>query len=130
MPQAAKLGETQVESTKQLSSEIFVEYFSPNQLFPEQQEILDFIARRAFQGQDSAEQDVTTLLERPKGDAKTYLQLETLRLLGFFRITDPGTGPGTIRYDLSPVCLEFLKGMPSIDIKADQEVVSVSPPPP
>jgi WD40 repeat protein len=112
---AANLGEPQVESTKQPSSEVFVEDFSPKfrQLLPEQQKILDFIARRAFQGQDSAEQDVTTLLERPAGDVKTYLQLETLRLLGFLSITNPGIGPGTIRYSLSRSSQEFLRDISS-----------------
>ncbi len=78
------------------------------QLFPGQKYLLKFIKQRAALQLDTAEEDVTNFLNKPKGDEGTYYRLETLRLLGFLEITDRGHGYGTIRYGLSPRYREYL----------------------
>ena len=105
---AANAGEPlETPNVPPVSSENFEYKFA--KLLPEHKEILDFIKPRDSQEKDKSEEDVTTKFERDKGDPKTYLQLETLRLLGFLKITDQGFGPGTIRYGLSPQYQEYLE---------------------
>ncbi len=77
-------------------------------LFPSQKYLLKFIEQRAAFWLDTAEEDITNLMNKPKADEGTYYRLETLRLLGFLEITDKGHGPGTIRYGLSPRYREYL----------------------
>ena len=77
-------------------------------LFVGQQYVLKFIEQRDRLQQDTAEEDLSTPLNKSKGDEGTYYRLETLRLLGFLEMTDPGHGPGTIRYGLSPRYREYL----------------------
>ena len=78
------------------------------QLFTGQKSILEFIKRTTEQQPDISEEDVTNFLNKPKGDAETFYRLETLRLLDFLQITEPGHGYGTIRYGLSPNYQEYL----------------------
>lgn len=80
------------------------------QLFPGQRFFLRFVEQRAARGLDTAEVDLTQSLHKPRGDEGTYFRLETLRLLGFLQVTQPGREPGTIRYGLSPRYGEFLAG--------------------
>ncbi len=83
------------------------------QLYPGQKKILNFIEQRAAQQLDTAEEDVTNFLNKPKGDEGTYYRLEDLRRLGFLEITDKGHGYGTIRYGLSPRYREYLSKTPN-----------------
>ena len=77
--------------------------FSSIHLDDKQKALIQFIERRASNLQDTAEGDVSSeLFHMPKGDAETFYMLETLRLRGLLEITDKGSGPGTIRYKLSP----------------------------
>ena len=81
------------------------------QMFPGQKDILEFIKQRTDEQldiPDISEEDVTNFLNKPKGDEGTYYRLETLRLLGFLKITDKGHGYGTIRYGLSPKYKDYL----------------------
>ena len=91
-----------VEEVNELEREFRAKF---SELFAGQKYILEFITA---QQSDIAEEDVTNLLNQPKGDAGTYYRLETLRLLGFLEITDRGKGYGTIRYALSPKYREYL----------------------
>ena len=95
----------QVEGLSKLEHEFQVKLAK---VFPRQKAILEFIKQKvAFQA-DIAEDDISTLLDKPKADEGTYYRLETLRLLGFLEVTDKGQGPGTIRYGLSPKYQEYL----------------------
>ncbi|MDV3351947.1 hypothetical protein QGP82_24890 [Leptothoe sp. LEGE 181152] len=78
------------------------------QLFSGQKYVLQVIAERDADQKDTAEEDISTPLNKPKGDEGTYYRLETLRLLGFLKMTDPGQGPGSIRYGLSSKYREYL----------------------
>ncbi len=86
----------QVKS-KELSKE-FLPYESAEDL----DLVLEFISKRHLEGRDTSEEDVSELFHKPKGDDGTFYLLENLCLLDVLIMTVSGTGPGTVRYDLSP----------------------------
>ncbi len=86
----------------------FQDKYAQLKLYPGQKYVLEFIEQRAASQLDTAEEDITNALNKPKGDAGTFYRLETLRLLGFLEKTDEGHGHGTIRYGLSPRYREYL----------------------
>jgi WD40 repeat protein len=87
---------------------------------PNKKQILEFIEDKTLNNQEVAEKgvsetEVTDHFDKKPTDTETYLCLETLRLLGFLRIADNGSGPGTIRYKLSPEYQNYRQEHPPLE---------------
>lgn len=81
------------------------------------QQILELIKHRHFDQQskqkDTAEEDVSNMLKKNKGDCATYFHLRTLHRMGFLRVSEFGKGVGTIKYCLSWFYEQYLMSLES-----------------
>lgn len=57
---------------------------------------------------DTSEEEVSNMLDKNKGDRQVYYHLRTLRRMGFLKVTDFGSGYGSIRYCLSFSYMQYL----------------------
>ncbi len=77
-------------------------------LYNAQKRLLALIVEKSRQQQDTTQADTKSLFDRSKENLARYRRLEHLRLLGFLRKTDAGTGIETSKYNLTPKYLEYL----------------------
>lgn len=67
------------------------------------------IVKRSRQQKDTTQLDTKSLFDRSKENLTRYRRLEHLRLLGFIRKKDAGTGMETSKYNLTLAYQDHLK---------------------